>query len=202
MRYLLSSIVLVLCFSCASYPNKNGFQETTVQEQGLRNPYFANATKDYIYKANIEAFGNSFSGIFIVKKLGEHDHRIAFTTEMGNKIFDFSFQGTNFKVNHILKKLDKKIITNVLKNDFKVLITRNPSVEKTFGKNQKRIYKTVINSKKYYYFVSNDSLIQTYRVHNGKEKVKFIFSEINENLANNIQILHQNLKLNIILKAL
>lgn len=202
MRYLLSSILCVMCFSCASYPKKNGFQDTVNQEQHLTNPYFANATKDYIYKANIEAFGNSFSGIFIAKKLGENHHRIAFTTEMGNKIFDFSYQDDNFKVNHILKKMDKKILIHILKNDFKVLITENPSVEKTYSKNQDRIYETLINPKKYYHFVSDGKLYQILKASNGTEKVKFIFSEITNDQAKEIQILHQNMKLNIILKAL
>ena len=109
MRYLLSSILLILCFSCVSYPKKKGFTETSSQQKNITNPYFSNASKDYVYKANIEAFGNSFSGLLIIKKLGNEHHRIAFTTEMGNKIFDFSFQGADFEVNHILKKMDKKI---------------------------------------------------------------------------------------------
>ena len=98
MRYLLSSIVLILFISCASYPKKNGFKAS--EGQNFENPYFSDASKDYIYKANIEAFGNFFGGIFIVKKLGEDHHRIAFTTEMGNKIFDFTFNNINRNTIH------------------------------------------------------------------------------------------------------
>jgi hypothetical protein len=202
MRYLLSSSLLILCFSCASYPKKNGFRETVLQQKIITNPYFSNAAKDYVYKSNIEAFGNSFSGILIIKKLGDEHHRIAFTTEMGNKIFDFSFQSDDFKMNHILKKMDKKILINILKNDFQVLVKEKPSIEKVFQKDSNSIYKTNIENKKCYHFLSKEKLKKVVRVGNGKEKVEFIFSEINDNIAQHIQILHKNIKLKISLKAI
>lgn len=202
MRYLLSSILLILCFSCASYSKKNGFTETTSQQTSLTNPYFSNETKDYIYKANIEAFGNSFGGIFIVKKLGKDHHRIAFTTEMGNKIFDFTFQEEGFKVNHILKEMDKKMLINILKNNFQVLVKEKPIMEKEFQKDANSIYKTRIWNKNYYHFLSEEKLQKVVRTNKGREKVVFTFSEINDNIANKIEILHQNIRLKILLKAL
>lgn len=176
--------------------------ETNSQLKTITNSYFSDTAKDYIYKANIETFGNSFSGIFIVKKLGKNHHRIAFTTEMGNKIFDFTFQGEDFNVNHILKKLDKKILINVLRNDFKVLVKENPSVEKVFQKDLNSIYKTQVGNKKYYHLLSGEKLEKIVRVGNGKEKVEFTFSEINDNIAQHIQILHNNIKLKISLKSI
>ena len=202
MRYLLSSLILTLFISCASYPKKEGFSKIDSTPIRISNYYFADHTKDYVYKANIEAFGNTFGGIFIVKKLGVEHHRIAFTTEMGNKIFDFSFQGDDFKVNHILKKLDRKILINILKNDFRVLVKERPSVEKTFQKNSNSIYETKIGNKKYYHFLSKEKLNKVVRVGNGKEKVEFTFSEINDNIAQDIQILYKNFKLKILLKAI
>jgi len=148
MRYLLSSFLIALCFSCSSYPKKNGYEtvENTVKQ--TVNQYFSDHSKDYVYKANINVFKNTFGGIFIVKKLGENHHRVAFTTEMGNKIFDFTFLENEFKVNHILKDMNKKILINILKNDFKVLLTENPTIKSTFLKNETLIYETDINHKK------------------------------------------------------
>ena len=201
MRYLLSSLLLVLFVSCASYPKKNGFNATSAV-QSIQNPYFSDASKDYDYKANIEAFGNYFGGLFIVKKLGEDHHRIAFTTEMGNRIFDFTFQREGFKVNHIPKKMDKKILINILKNDFRVLVKEHPSVENVFQKDSNTIYETQIGNKKYYHFLSEEKLNKVVRVGNGKEKVEFTFSEINDNIAQHIQILHKNIRLKISLKSI
>ena len=155
-----------------------------------------------MYKANIDAFGNSFGGIFIVKKLGNDRHRIAFTTELGNKIFDFTFQGEHFEVNHILKEMDKKILINVLKNDFQVLVAQNPFIEKSFQKDANFIQQASLHHKTYFYFLNEEKLKKVVRVGNGKEKVVFLFSEINDNIAQQIEISHQNFKLDIVLKAL
>lgn len=202
MRYFLSSLVLVLFVSCASFPKKNGFTKIDLGSSTITNPYFGDIAKDYVYKANIEAFGNSFGGIFIAKKLGYNHHRIAFTTEMGNKIFDFTFQGDDFKVNHIIKKMDKQILINILKNDFKVLVKEHPSVEKTFKKASNTIYETRVENKKYYYFSSVEKLRKVVRVSKGKEKAEFLFSEINDSVSTGIQILHHNFNLKIHLKAI
>ena len=202
MRYLLSSLLLVVCISCGSYPKKNGFTATATSEQSMVNPYFADTSKDYVYKANIDVFDKALGGIFIVKKLGKNHHRIVFTTEMGNKIFDFTFLKDDFKVNHILKDMDKKILINILKNDFRVLVTENPPVENTFLKRANSVYETRIGTKKYYHFLSEEKLNKVVRVGNGKGKVEFTFSEINDNIAQHIQILHKNIKLKISLKSI
>ena len=200
MRYLLLSLCL-LCFACRSYPKKHNLQPEKASNEAAQNPYFSDISKDYVYKANIDVYKKSFSGIFIVKKLGDENHRMVFTTEMGNKIFDFSFSDNDFKVNFILEELDKKILINILKNDFKVLIEEQPLVNKTFTSDQKTIFETTLNNKTYYY-INSSQLDEIIRVKNGKEKVVFLFLEINNNIANKIKIVHKNIKLKIHLKSI
>ena len=98
--------------------------------------------------------------------------------------------------------MDKKILIDILKNDFKVLVKEHPAAKKVFQKNASTIYETQIGNKKYYHSSSEERLTRVIRVANRKEKVKFLFSEINDNIAKDIQILHQNFKLKIILRAL
>lgn len=202
MRYLLPSFLIVLLISCSSYPKKHGFVNVESPLQQVKNPYFSDVSKDYVYKAAIEAFGKNFGGIFIVKKLAPNQHRVVFTTEMGNKIFDFSFHGDEFKINYVLPQLDKKILINILKTDFQVLTTEELRIRKEFKNNSNSLYETSIDSKKYYSHVTENELQQIVRVKNTKEKVEFLFSEINDNIAEHIQVIHQNFKLKITLKAL
>jgi hypothetical protein len=192
----------VLCFSCASYPKKKEFAEIDSTTGTFANPYFSDSDKDYVYKANIEAFGNSFGGIFIVKKLGHKHHRIAFTTELGTKIFDFSFKDDDFKINHILKELDKKILINILKTDFRVLVKEDSTIEKAFSSKESMLYQTDIDRKLYFFFMQQGQLHKIIKVKNGKGAVEFLFSEINDDIAKNIQIIHQNLRLSIHLKSI
>ena len=202
MRFLLSSLLLLLCLSCKSYPKKNGFTKINTPANGFTNPYFSDSTKDYVYKANIEAFGNSFGGLFIVKKLAQNHHRIAFTTELGNKIFDFSFREDNFTVNHIIKELDKKILINILKNDFRILVKENIVVDKLFSSKENVLYQTHVDGKLYFFSKEQDQLQKIIQVKNGKRTVEFQFSEINDDLAKAIQINHQKLRLSIGLKSI
>ena len=200
MRYLLSSLCL-LFIACGSYSKKHDFQIEETSYNSIHNPYFSNEKKDYIYKANIDVYDNNFSGIFIVKKLGEANHRTVFTTEMGNKIFDFSFFEDTFKVNYIIDNMNKAILINILKKDFKALVQEKLPVIKSYSSQDTLVYETTLNKKKHYYFKTRQ-LDKIIRVNNGKEKVAFLFSEINDTIANQIKILHSNIKLKINLKFL
>lgn len=198
MRYLISSFCL-LFIACGSYVKKHNFQIQTTSNNVIHNPYFSNEKKDYVYKANITVYDNNFSGIFIVKKLGEANHRIVFTTEMGNKIFDFSFLNDAFKVNFIIETMNKAILINILKKDFMALVQEKLTVHKSYTLQDTLVYETALSNKKHFYF-KTQQLDKIVRINNGKEKVAFIFSEINDAIANKIKILHSNIKLEINLK--
>jgi len=201
MRFLLISILFLLS-ACGSYPKKQNFKEVANAKVEITNPYFSNSAEDYVYKADITVFKNSFSGIFIVKKLDKNHHRIVFTTEMGNKLFDFEFLQEIFKINHILQEMDKKVLINILKRDFFALIKENPLAAKTFTKDDLRITEADLLSKKHYYHLTNKQLTKFVRSAKGKEKVTFLFSGISDNIAEAIEIVHQNIKLKIRLKKI
>lgn len=224
MRSLCSSFLALLLVGCASYPVKQGFQplEPVSSDQvnagkslpattrtsvasapsEVMNPYFSDTSKDYVYKAKIDAFDTSFGGLLIIKKLGPAHHRIVFTTEMGNTIFDFTFKEDDFKVNRIINKMDRKILINILKRDFKVLIEEHPEVLKTFTNEKDIVRETKILSKKHYFYFAGTRLHKIVRAGNGKEKVVFLFSEIKDGLAENVGILHKTIPLTITLKSI
>src|SRR5690606_33245610 len=108
----------LLVLNCGSYPKKQNFQSKDSALKNIKNPYFSDASKDYIYKASIDVYGKNFGGLLIIKKIANNQHRVAFTTEMGSKLFDFTFTEDDFKVNFILDELNKKILINILKKDF------------------------------------------------------------------------------------
>jgi hypothetical protein len=166
------------------------------------NPYFSDAGLDYVYKADIRFYGRHFSGLFIVKKIAENHHRLVFTTEMGNTLFDFSFNGMNFKVNNINERLDKKMVIALLRNDFQIMMTEHPPKMKTFALGSQHIFESNIDHRTLYYFYSEGQLKKIVRTKGRKEKVVIDFSEIIDGNAKIIQILHKNLQLFIHLKAL
>ncbi len=202
MRFLLISLFCFALTSCASYSKKNDFVSKSENEIQIRNPYFAYSNKDYVYKANLTFYKKKFSGIIIVKKIADHNHRVVYTTEMGNKIFDFSFIGDDFTINHIIPEIDKKIILNTFQKDFYTLIKEYALSEHTFTKQDLHIKKSQLWNENHYYFFKNQQLLKIVRESGGKEKVVYDFSGTSKHTSKNILITHKNIKFNIKLKAL
>ncbi len=201
MRFFLISLIF-LVVGCGSYPKKHGFEKVEALKTSIQNPYFSDPSVDYVYKANIDVFDTSFGGILVLKKLGPAAHRIAFTTEMGNTLFDFSFSKDQFTVNRIVKDLDRKILINILRKDFTALIREENTILKQYQKNGESLTATAILGKKHFYWSKNGQLVQIARMGKGVPKVVFQFSQINDNIAHQIKMTHRNFKLTIALNAI
>ena len=192
----------VLVVACAPYAKRQGLSQLGQVQASLDNPYFSDLEKDYVYKARIDAFGRSFGGLFIIKKMGQGHHRLAFTTEMGSKIFDFVLQGDRFTVNHILGPLDRKVLLGILEKDFKVLLAEKPVPLKAFIKDTDTVIKADIASKKTYYFKKSDTLHRIVTTVRGKEKTAFLFSDISGGHAGEVVIRHTDLDLTVHLRSI
>ena len=197
MRYLLISFLFLSLGSCGTLATTKGLVAKPVTKV-IENPYFSNTKTDYVYKAKIEVNNNHLGGLLIVKKLGENHHRVVFTTEFGNKIFDFEFIDTQFKVNAIMDKLNKKIVVNALKKDFQLLVSQNNSTISYYKNTSVNIYKTKLNNKDNYYFFDNkNQLSKIVMASKHKEKVSISFKKVYKNIAYKISIIHHNFNMNI-----
>ncbi len=197
MRYLIISILIFLLSSCSLATTKNLVKYNS--DIIIENAYFSDTNIDYIYKAKITAGKNNFGGILIIKKIKKNHHRVVFTTEFGNKIFDFEFVKQKFKVNYIVDKLNRKIIVKALRKDFHLLVNEyNPSIEK-FIKPKQLIYKTRLNKKDNYYHLKKDNkqLSKIIRASKRKEKMTIHFNDVTNGIANNIKLKHHNFKMTI-----
>ncbi len=128
MRFLPISILFLLITSCSLQTTKNLIVKE-VSHIEVDNPYFSNTYIDYIYKAKIDIYGRKFGGILIIKKIDENSHRLIFTTEFGNKLFDYLFENDTVINNFVIEELDKKFIVNTLQNDFKLLVSQKKSAK-------------------------------------------------------------------------
>lgn len=201
IRFLLSSFIAIGLFSCAPKITK-GLEKVPVTISEITNPYFADASQDYIYKAKLDIYGNYFGGILIIKKISEAKHRVVFTTEFGSKIFDFLYEDDTFTKNFVLPDLDKKIIVNTLEKDFRVLISETVKIEKQYTASNHDVYWTDKTVGGNVYFVNKISkqLHSIKHAPNGRSKIVFKFDEIEQNIARQIAINHNNIKLSIVLE--
>ena len=107
-RFLLQSFLysglFFLLISCKTYQLKDA-QPISNSEKEVENLYFS-SKEDYVYKCQMEVYGNDISGILIVKKISETSHRVVMTSDFGNKMIDFEISEDDFKLNYVLADLD------------------------------------------------------------------------------------------------
>ena len=171
-------------------------------QEYIENSYYSSLKADYVYKAKINVYGHKFGGILIIKKLGEEEHRVVFTTEFGNKLFDFSYQKNAFKKNFIIEDLDKKMIVNTLQKDFKILISEKIMVEEQYDLEDDIVFKTSDDKRSNFYFINKKThtLVKIVNTSKSKQKMEVLYNKIIDGMANNIWINHHNIKLQIELK--
>jgi hypothetical protein len=200
MRFSIISLLVSFLLSSCAIPTIKGLPEYQSTMTTLSNPYFSDIETDYLYKAKINAYGNVFGGLLIVKKIKHNNHRIVFTTNFGNKIFDFELIDEAIKTHYIIEQLDRKVIINTLKHDFETLIHEHITIHKVFKKdNQYSFYQSKAKNRYNHYLVldSNQELIEIVNTTKTKEKIIIKFDSIQNSISKNITIQHKTLPIKI-----
>ena len=203
--YSIISVFLVLILSsCSSLNVVKGYNPVVLKKNIFEVPYFSNPEMDYVYKANITIYGNELSGIFIAKKINDTTHRVVFTTEFGNKLLDFEISETDFKVNSIVEELDRKILVNTLKDDFRLLLKNSHKIKQQYENQESKVYLTEDEVTNNYLFISKADyrLNKIVNASKRKERINLFFTSENNIFATRIVIQHYNIKLRIELNYL
>lgn len=197
LRNLLYSSTLLSLISCKTFTLTDA-KPITTSEKTVENLYFS-SQEDYVYKCQMDIYNNHVSGILIIKKINERMHRVALTSDFGNKLIDFEISGNDFKLNYVLPDLDKKIVINFLKNDFQQLLKKQYPVSESFENTNSKIYVSKADNKIYYLFFrkENGLLKQIIYTKNNKEKIDFTFEAKKHIFADSIHLEHKDFKINI-----
>lgn len=147
----------------------------------------------------MEVYGNDISGIVIIKKLSNDAHRVVMTTDFGNKMVDFEISQSDFKLNYVLPDLDKKMVINFLKNDFRILLKHRYPVLETFENTDSRVFTSKDDKKlTYLFYDKNSDLLKSIVIaENSKEKINISFDAKKHIFADNIDIQHKDFKIKI-----
>ncbi|QYS89693.1 hypothetical protein [Flavobacterium davisii] len=200
---MITSILGVFLQGCKIYePLENSVLEH--KEQIILNPYFANPELDYIYKAQIEAYGNTLSGLFIIKKINQNSHRVVMTTDFGNKLLDFTIGEQEVKTNYVIEDLNKKIILKILANDLKLLVQEKYLAKTEREKDEIRVLETKQNAIHNYFYFKKDSnqLIKIVQSTKRKARLSIIFDTKNADFSDQIFLEHYNFNIKINLKQI
>jgi hypothetical protein len=201
---IISGFLVLIVTSCSSLNVVKGYNSVALEKNTFDVPYFSNSELDYVYKANITIYGNELSGIFIAKKINDSTHRVVFTTEFGNKLLDFEISETDFKVNSIVEELDRKILINTLKTDFRLLLKNSYMIKQQYDNQENKICLVEDDKTNNYLFISksDNKLNKIVNASKRKERINLFFTSENNIFATKIVIQHYNIKLRIELNYL
>lgn len=123
MKNLVLTSILVVVFAGCTPSVFRGFRQSDAAD--IREPdaipWFSDSHS--VYNSGIDAFGEHYSGLMIIKPLPERDFRVVFINELGMKIFDMEFfSNGEFTLHHCIEFLNKKFIINTLKNDISLAL--------------------------------------------------------------------------------
>lgn len=192
----LCSPIFLAVFSCKSF-ELTAVKEISPERKAVENQYFS-TDSDYVYKARIEIYKNNLSGILVIKKIGK-THRVALTSDFGNKLVDFEISEKEFNINYIIPDLDKRIVKTFIENDFRMLLKNQFTVNQEFENENYKIFVSEEAKKKYYlvYNKTDDLLSKIIYTNRGKEKVVFGFQAKRPIFADEIEMLHKDFKISI-----
>jgi hypothetical protein len=120
MRYLLFSVTVAFCFSCASdYKYLKASESNADCIAKLAPKQFSTSW----YHASVDVVGKHISGLLLIKNMPDSSYRVVFTNEAGVTFFDFGFSSQgDFKVHNVIKQLDKKPVIQTLRKDFELIL--------------------------------------------------------------------------------
>ncbi|REC74191.1 hypothetical protein DRF60_18110 [Chryseobacterium elymi] len=197
LQNLVYSLIVLLFISCNSY-KLTGAKPIQSSEKTVENLYFSSG-EDYVYKCQMDIYKNHVSGILIIKKLNETTHRVAMTSDFGNKLIDFEISENDFKLNYVLPDLDKNMVISFLRNDFRELLKRKYPVNESFENDNSKIYLSKTDHKAYYLFFNKENglLKEIVYTKNNKEKIDFTFEAKKHIFADSLNLQHKDFKINI-----
>lgn len=166
-------------------------------------PQFTSA----IYSTQVNVAGNYLSGLLLIKTMPDSSIRMVFSSEMGLSFFDFEFAvNGDFKVHHIIKKMNRKAVINTLRQDFELVLMRqlNPQSAHIL-KNNGRMYYGFSQKKGSNYYITDpncDTLLGIEKASRKKALVTVVMKDYKNRIPDTIGISHTNFQFSIGLKRL
>jgi hypothetical protein len=202
MRYLYASISWLL-LSCASavQPSK------PVKADGVCIEKFKQIFVSEWYGASIDVVGKHITGLILFKTMPDGTTRVVFTNEAGITFFDFEFQrdGT-FKVRHVVKQLNKKLVVRTLRNDFELVLMTKVGKEVPMAFEQdNELHFALAGGDETDYVITDVNCTKLIRLEQGsfeKRKTRVLLFGQNGVAPDSISVAHLNFNMKIKLRHL
>lgn len=203
MRYLLLSSCLAVFAGCTSSYKQLQKAEGNASCIEKFRPKFTTA----LYTTHVNIVGNYLTGLLVIKTMPDSSTRLVFTSEMGLSLFDFEFKSDgDFKVYHIIKKMDRKAVIKTLRQDFELVLIKGLNMQTAqIFRNNDRIYYSFPQEKGSKYYITGpecQELIGIEKASKRKPVVRVVMKDYLNGIPDTIGISHTNFQFTIGLKRL
>lgn len=190
---LFVSVVCWLCLtSCASA--LSGFHRNGQRVVGMDElPGIVDTTAGVNrYNLKMDLMKKHFSGLLLVKRMGEQSYRTVFTTHFGLRVFDFEFTGDSLVVHYCMEPLYKEKVIALFRNDFSRLFglshTQVGQVYSATDGINKEVYR--FGKKLYYRKNLKQGVVEQISSGRGWKKTVWSFSDYESGYPSMISIHH------------
>lgn len=173
IRFLLYSIIVCAITGCASA--YRGMTNVAEQDSCIERMKPSGMSSGW-FTAGVDVMGRRITGLLLVKNMETGGTRMVMTSEAGVTFFDFEFtDDQKFKVHRIIPQLDRKIVVNLLREDFGLLLGmpfRGGSIEGRSMNNE--LYFGAKQKKRTAYFITDPDCSTLLRLELGSQRKKMV----------------------------
>lgn len=197
MRYLLFA-------SCLLFGGCSAKVQLLSEDETAENPCLKRAVpnlRNELYHASVDVYGNHISGLMFFKVLPDSSTNVVFTTETGLTFFNFSWDKSGqFSVKHVIKKLNKKAVINLLRKDLELVIVPVYYVNHAVPAEEHTQAVTFKEERVFFSMTEDCSSIEKVEVkHDNKIKTKVSYFPVNKNIPDSVNIEHLNFNMQLAL---
>lgn len=119
-HWLLGLGFVLVFFGCkSSEKTVSGTQVPFVYDH-----YFTQKPQRLLFKTRLALAKEEFSGILVIKQIGQQEYRSVFTTETGFKVFDLTIRDGGYSMHYGVGPIEKKFIAVRLAYSIQAMLLR------------------------------------------------------------------------------
>jgi len=197
---LLCAVTLSGCRSAYDDLQPTGEQTTCIRK-------FKPAFRVDWYTTSVDVYGHHISGLLLFKVMPDSAVRVVFTNEVGVTFFDFEFtKNDDFRVHQINSQLDKKIVINLLRKDFELLMMRRLGNKPLpVFRRQNEFFDALPGKRETDYFITDKDCASLLRIEKASKRKKMVEVKLVEETGSapdSVSLQHFTFDMHIALKKL
>jgi len=199
---LFALILLSFVTSCTAFPDHKILPANTYEAPVS---WFNSDTGHYLFNTSIDLMKNHFTGITVVKPMGEGNFRTIMMAETGIKIMDLEFFPDSApKVHYIMEAMNKKILIRTLTRDISIILMNHiqngtPLWFDNYIISPSRTAVYIVNKEKYLYTLEPERIKPSFAklTKGGKSKIDVNYFGNDQSGIDSIKLSHNNIDLSI-----